>query len=164
MKTIHILGMAKSPLVLKPGQARSLELDFFKLAFAVTHLRATGHDAFGYLQVIAAPPRKRIEGWIQKYDLEDSIEVLHYEPTSAEQKRLRQEKLANKAGLAGKAVPLKNGKKASDSSYGKKLAERALRCALGALHPEIPELKKHPKHKQPAQTDWDYYGTSPTEI
>ena len=52
ISNMHILGMAKSSLTLKGAKASKLELDFFKLAFAVSVLRTSGEQAIGYLQVL----------------------------------------------------------------------------------------------------------------
>jgi hypothetical protein len=65
---MHILGMAKSSLTLKGAKAPKLELDFFKLAFAVAAFRAVGEQAIGYLQVLALPARDRALGWDACYE------------------------------------------------------------------------------------------------
>ena len=154
---MHILGMAKSNFNLKSGQSSKLELDLFKLAFAVTNLQSKGEDAKGYLQVLDIAVYDRVVGWCKKYELSDSIVVLVKNLTPQEKQLLESEKLGNAAGI----VPIPNAGQStinvSVANQGKTLAEDALASAITKLHPNVQSIR-FSKNVYPHGIKWDFYG------
>ncbi len=116
---MHVLGMAKSSLCLKGAKASKLELDFFKLAFAVAKLRASGDEAVGYLLVLSTAARERAVGWVTKYQTGDAVVVLYTAPDDAELVALAAEKARNAAGLL--ATPDAERAELSLASLGREL-------------------------------------------
>ncbi len=99
----YLLGMAKSNLDLKGGKARSLELDYLRLAYAVSNLRLKGLEAKGYLSVTTNAVAKRIEKWQSKYLAKDYIEIIVGNGLSGKDfKNLHAEKKRNAKGIYGK--------------------------------------------------------------
>lgn len=156
-KTLHILGMAKSSLDLRGAKASKLELDFFKLAYAVRHLKECGFDAVGYLLVLNAAIRKTAEDWISKYDTGDAVRVLVQTPNAEELKNLRAEKLANARALLQDAKLAEAERELSVAKYGKIFGEGALRTQISQLHPKSSEIKS--PSSMPLKIAWDYFGT-----
>jgi hypothetical protein len=151
---MHVLGMAKSSLCLKGAKPSKLELDFFKLAFAVAQLRANGQQAVGYLQVLSPAARDRAVGWTAKYQTGDAVVILYSAPDGADLVALAAEKARNAAGLLATA----NAKRAglSLASLGRRLGESALVRGVLALHPTV--LRVEDKRRFPQRIDWDFYG------
>jgi len=140
----YVLGMAKSTIGVKPGQAATLEADLFKLARAVEGLRRDGHDAQGYFLVVSDKPLRRISLWIEKYRMSDAVRVLESTPGPRDQRKLNAEKdrLRN-PGSPGDAAAV----------FGKELAERLLRTEIRRLEPGVQEATGGPFGVR-----WDYFG------
>ena len=151
---MHILGMAKSSLCLKGAKASKLELDFFKLAFAVAKLRAAGEEPIGYLQVLSARARDRAVGWIAKYQTGDAVVVLYAVPDEAELVALTAEKARNAASLLATANAGRAG--LSLASLGRALGESALAREVFSRHPAIARVDV--RSQFPQRIDWDFYG------
>ena len=151
---MHVLGMAKSSLCLKGAKASKLELDFFKLAFAVAKLRAANEHAIGYLQVLSTTARARADGWIDKYQTGDAVVVLYAAPDDAELVALVAEKARNAAGLL--ATPNAERAGLSLASLGRELGESALALEITSRHPSVVRVEN--KSSFPQQIDWDFYG------
>jgi hypothetical protein len=154
---MHVLGMAKSSLCLKGAKASKLELDFFKLAFAVAQLRATNEQAVGYLQVLSAAARDRAVGWIAKYQTGDAVNILYAAPDDAKLVTLAAEKVRNAAGLL--ATPNADRASLSLASFGRELGESALLQEVLARHPTVERVED--RSRFPQRIDWDYYGVVP---
>jgi hypothetical protein len=146
--------MAKSSLCLKGAKASKLELDFFKLAFAVAKLRASNEQAVGYLQVLSTAARDRAVVWTTKYETGDAVVILYAAPNDAELVALADEKARNAAGLL--ATP--DGERAglSLASLGRKLGESALAREVLSRHPTVARVED--KSRFPQRIDWDFYG------
>lgn len=152
-----ILGMAKSSLDLRGAKASKLELDFFKLAFAVQKLRGTGSNSFGYLLVVDKTVARAVEAWRTKYQVEHLVEeVLFKQPTLEERVLLESEKARNKAALSVIRDVMGAEKALSVASYGKKFGESALLERIQRLHPEVKQIKD--KRRFPLGIAWDFYG------
>jgi hypothetical protein len=153
-----ILGMAKSSLDLRGAKASKLELDFFKLAFAVQKLRSTGINALGYLLVVDKSVARAVEAWRKKYQVEHLVEdVLLKLPTPQERALLEAEKARNKAALSVIHDVQDTEKALSVASYGKKFGESALAELVHQLQPnKIKQIKD--KRQFPLGIDWDFYG------
>jgi hypothetical protein len=151
---MHVLGMAKSSLCLKGAKASKLELDFFKLAFAVAKLRASNEQAIGYLLVLSTPARDRAIGWTAKYQTGDAVVVLYAAPDNAELMALAAEKARNAAGL----LTTSNAERAglSLASLGRELGESALTRQVFSRHPTVERVED--KSRFPQRIDWDFYG------
>ncbi|HEY0073620.1 MAG TPA: hypothetical protein VGB77_05920 [Abditibacteriaceae bacterium] len=148
MKT-HILGMAKSSLSLEGAKSSKLELDFFKLAFAVAALRENNEEAFGYLLVVSEVAKKRAEYWVNKYKTGDRVKVLIAVPSSEQLIDLTAEKSKNANGIY-------NGETSfSVAKLGMEFGEAALRKQIEALYPHIAIRDKS---EYPQSINWDYYG------
>lgn len=149
----YVLGMAKSSLDTRGGKGRNLELDFVRLVLAVRTCLARNIDARGYLLVLddrVAGPAIR---WREKYEAQDFVTILVYEPTVEERARLRDEKGRNAAGItpAGTALPT-----ASSAPIGEELAERALRVAVRKRE---EKLNLAPEGvTPPLRVRWDLFG------
>jgi hypothetical protein len=154
---MHILGMAKSSLTLKGAKASKLELDFFKLAFAVSVLRTSGEQAIGYLQVLAAPVRDRAIGWTVKYSTGDAVTVLYVSPTKTELAHLAAEKARNALGLISLPDAEHADKTLSLASSGEEFGESALVREVIARHPSVVRITD--PQRFPQRIDWDFYGT-----
>lgn len=152
-----ILGMAKSSLDLRGAKASKLELDFFKLAFAVQKLRSTGSQAQGYLLVLDKRVARAAEEWRVKYQAEHLVEaVLVKLPTSEERALLEAEKARNKAALSVVHDVGGAEKALSVAAFGKKYGESALVESIRQLHPKVTQIKD--KRRFPLGIDWDFYG------
>lgn len=154
---MYILGMAKSSLTLKGAKASKLELDFFKLAFAVAALREAGEQAIGYLQVLAVPARDRALGWVTKYSTGDAVTILYAAPSDAELTDLAAEKARNALGLLTTADAQDADETFSLASLGEQLGESALAREVTRRHPtvaRITDARQFPQH-----IAWDFYGT-----
>ena len=147
MKT-HILGMAKSSLSLEGAKSSKLELDLFKLAFAVAALREKGEAAFGYLLVVTQIAKKRAEFWVDKYKIGDRVEVLIAELTPEQLSELKTEKGRNADGLHSGVTGF------SIARLGQEFGENALREKIESRHPNVVEHDK----EFPQGINWDYYG------
>ena len=157
MSKTHVLGMAKSNLNLKPGHATRLELDFFKLAFAVSTLRAGGDNAVGYLQVVSEASFKRAYGWLEKYDVAtDELIVLLSELDAEDMALLRIEKEANKRGIVPDTSGVKTAVNASSAPIGTRIAEEKLEAHIKSNHPTVERIMD--KAKFPIGINWDFYG------
>lgn len=153
MKKLHILGMAKSSLDLRGAKASKLELDFFKLAFAVEALRKSGDDAIGYLQVLAESVDLRAKGWVEKYSTGDRIKVILGVPSSEDLDKLAGEKARNALGLLAKGQIDEAEEALSLGSWGKELGESALSTYITATHVGVVSSPE-----RPMSINWDYYG------
>ena len=151
---MHVLGMAKSSLCLKGAKASKLELDFFKLAFAVAGLRASGEQAVGYLQVMSTAARDRAGGWVAKYQTGEAVVILYAAPDDAELVALAAEKVRNAAGLL--ATPDAERAGLSLALLGRKLGESALAREVLSRHPTVARVED--KSRFPQRIDWDFYG------
>jgi hypothetical protein len=151
---MHVLGMAKSSLCLKGAKASKLELDFFKLAFAVAKLRTSTERAVGYLQVLSTAARDRAVGWTAKYHTEDAVVVLYAAPNDAELVALATEKARNAAGLLATPDAVRAG--LSLASLGRQLGESVLTREMFSRHPTVVRIKE--KSRFPQRIDWDFYG------
>lgn len=149
---MHIVGMAKSSLDLKGAKGPKLELDFFKLAFAVASLRAEGKRAVGYLQVLAPLLRDRALAWIEKYQTGDAVVVLCAEPNVAELAELAAEKVRNALGL------LPDSERADDAlaSIGEELGERELAAEIRRRHVTVQQISD--RGQFPQRIRWDFCG------
>lgn len=154
---MHILGMAKSSLSLKGAKASKLELDFFKLAFAVAALRTTGEQAFGYLQVLAQPVRDRATGWTRKYATADAVTIVYAAPAEADLVALIAEKARNALGLLTTADAEQAEEALSLASFGEALGEAMLVREIMQRHPTAVRVTE--RQRYPQNIDWDYYGT-----
>lgn len=146
--------MAKSSLELRGAKASKLELDFFKLAFAVEKLRNSGDDAVGYLQVLSEPVNKRATGWIKKYKSGDSVKIILAEPSTDDFNRLIDEKAKNALALSLKGKLKESQKEMALGAFGEALGENALKEFINGKHKKAKPCKKHPFGIR-----WDYYGT-----
>jgi hypothetical protein len=142
--------MAKSPLDLRGAKARSLELDFLRLVYAVEHFRAAGDSAKGYLVVMEEKIRPRVAGWIRKYESEDCVELLVVPLSVAEANLLIMEKERNRQGNARASEPA-----LSVATAGKLLGEEALRRHVLSSEPNVTEVTDGPL---PFGIRWDFYG------
>jgi len=149
--------MAKSSLTLKGAKASKLELDFFKLAFAVAALRASGEQATGYLQVLAEPVRDRAIGWVNKYSTGDAVIVLFAVPNDMELAALAAEKARNALGLLSISDEQSAEESLSLALLGEKLGEEALAIAVKRRHPSVFRITD--RQRFPQHIDWDFYGT-----
>ncbi len=156
---MHVLGMAKSSLCLKGRRLQKLELDFFKLAFAIAALRASGHQAVGYLQVLSTAACTRAEGWVGKYLTGDAIVILYAAPNLAEVEALAAEKARNAAALL--ATTDADCADLSLASLGRELGESALSREILFRHPTVVRVAN--KRLFPQRIDWDYYGLVPED-
>ncbi len=158
MKKMHVLGMAKSNLNLKPGQATRLELDFFKLAFAVAALQSKGDNAIGYLQVLWQTSFIRANGWKAKYGLTNQTLIVLPIPelTSEEYIMLETEKQGNAESIVPIASIKQNALHPSSAPIGTQLAENALARQIEFLHPSIKRFND--KELFPNKIHWDFYG------
>jgi hypothetical protein len=96
----RVFGMAKSPLDLRGGKGRNLELDFLRLVYAVEHCRTSDlEEAQGYLLVITTGILSTVGGWVQKYDAADCVKILNAPLTAEDMDSLRREKAENAAGI-----------------------------------------------------------------
>lgn len=154
----HVLGMAKSHTNLnKAGQRKSLELDFFRLAYCVMRLRQRGESAIGYLCVMTSRIAKSTRSWIDKYGTGDTVTVIVASPSTEQMLRLAAEKEDNVQGMVdgtiGKSV---DGR--SDASCGKSLGEEALRDFIQQRYSGVQEVTD--KSLFPCGIQWDFYGVS----
>jgi hypothetical protein len=156
---MHILGMAKSSLSLKGAKGPKLELDFFKLAFAVEALRASNMPAIGYLQVLCAPAQKRALYWIEKYRTGNTVTVLYATPTEADMTALAAEKARNALGLLSTSNAEEAAQTLSLAALGQELGESALAREITRRHPTVDRIID--KSKFPQQIDWDFFGLVP---
>ena len=154
---MHILGMAKSSLTLKGAKGPKLELDFFKLAFAVAALRASGEQAIGYLQVLATSVRDRATGWTTKYATGDAVVVLYAAPTEDEFISLAAEKARNALGLLSTPDADNADETLSLATLGEMLGESALAREIAARHPGV--IRIDDSNLFPQRIRWDFYGT-----
>ena len=154
---MHILGMAKSSLTLKGAKGPKLELDFFKLAFAVAALRASGEPAIGYLQVLAAPVRDRAIGWTTKYAVGAAVVVLYAAPTEDEFISLAAEKAGNALGLLSTPDADNADETLSLATLGEMLGESALAREITTRHPGV--IRINDSNFFPQRIRWDFYGT-----
>ena len=142
---------------LKGGKASKLELDFFKLAFAVAALRASGEQAVGYLQVLTEPLRDRANGWATKYSTGDAVTVLYASPSDTELTALAAEKARNALGLLSTADAQRAEEALSLASFGEELGESALLREVTRRHPTVFRITD--SQRFPQRIDWDFYGT-----
>jgi hypothetical protein len=156
---MHVLGMAKSSLSLKGAKGPKLELDFFKLAFAVEALRASNTPAIGYLQVLSAPAQKRALYWIEKYRTGDTVTILYTAPSDVEMTALAAEKARNASGLLSTSNAEKAATMLSLAALGQELGESALAKEIKLRHATVVRILD--KIKFPQQIDWDFYGVVP---
>lgn len=151
---MHVLGMAKSSLCLKGAKASKLELDFFKLAFTVTKLRASNEEAIGYLQVLSPIGEDRAQRWVTKYQAAGIVEILFSSLDDRELAALVEEKTRNAFGLL--TAPATKGAGLSLASIGRQLGESVLERGVLARHPAA--IRVDDKRRFPFGILWDYYG------
>mgnify|MGYP003587783266 CR=1 FL=1 len=150
----YVFGMAKSPLDLRGGKARSLELDFVRLVLAVRTETAAGNTAHGYLLVLDERVASRVRRWQERYEAEELVTVLRREASGEAMHRLREEKRRNALGIVPRpAQPAAS----SVASLGERIGEEALRVALAELEPGVVELP--PEVERPLGVKWDFYGS-----
>jgi hypothetical protein len=155
---MHILGMAKSSLDLKGAKAPKLELDFFKLAFAVAALRGSGEQAVGYLLVLAIAARDRALGWSEKYATDDAVVVLYRAPAEADLASLAVEKTRNAHGILSTRNAEHADRTLSLAPFGAKLGESVLAREILTRHPSVIRITD--PQRFPQRIDWDFYGTA----
>ena len=155
---MHILGMAKSSLNLAGGKASKLELDLFKIAFAVAALQKEGQEAKGCLLILSEASRKRAECWIQKYKMSGYVSVLFYQPNSSELSSLSQEKKGNASGIITSSSPVLTVRNISQGYWGQHIGEERLVEEIEKLHPTITRVPTYDGNVYPQAINWDYYG------
>ncbi len=157
MKTLHILGMAKSSLDLRGAKAPKLELDYLRLLYAVDRLKAQDKEAVGYLLVLSknvAESAKR--NWIPKYGNNPSVEIVFVKPRKTGLKKLLEEKRNQAASLLLKNRVTDAEKLLSVAKLGKQYGEKELEAHIARSHPGVA---KGQKAHQPLGISWDFYGT-----
>jgi hypothetical protein len=166
MKT-YILGMAKSPLQvkkgqyngiadefakpLKPGSARSLELDFLRLVYAKKELSSKGQEVHAYLMVTTEEVVNAVKNWMVKYDAEGivNIQAAFSEDDTEHIEKLIAEKKQNQLGNVFKE---KNNKAKAD--IGKDLVEERLKSLIENKHGKGDVIKD--VKEMPFRINWDY--------
>ena len=176
MKT-YILGMAKSPLQLKkgqfngiadefakplkPGSARSLELDFLRLVYAKKELSSKGHVVHAYLMVTTEEVVNAVDKWRKKYELEENyINILHASLNEDEIRELLAEKIKNKTanGLKEKKKAKKEEAKKEEAKadFGRDTIEGKLISHIKGIHGNIEVVTAI--KSMPFGVNWDYFG------
>ena len=155
---MHILGMAKSSLNLAGGKASKLELDLFKIAFAVAALQKKDEQAQGYLLVLSEAVQKRAEYWAEKYKMSGYVTVLFYQPSSSELSSLLQEKKGNASGIIASSNPALTVRNISQGYWGQHIGEERLAEEIEKLHPTITRVPIYDGNVYPQAINWDYYG------
>ena len=147
----HVIGMAKSCLDSRGSKGRNLELDFQRLMAAVKEIRACNTQAVGILLVLNETVQRRADGWKQKYNLTDEIEVVLAPITDFERGVLTDEKRRNANGN-------KKGSNAEDASA-------VLSQGIGEKHLFFEISKRFPRIQNHSPTlnclvgvKWDFYG------
>ena len=148
----YVLGMAKSNLDLKGGKSRSLELDYLRLAYAVTRKWRKGWNAVGYLFVATDVIKKLTDKWNKKYNVRDHVKVVAG-LTKREISLLRTEKRKNALGNRDN----KNAE-LSIARVGDSIGRKKLREVIEKDNPCVHELTKIQEKLLPMQIRWDYYG------
>lgn len=144
--------MAKSNLDLKAGKSRSLELDYLRLAYAVTRKWRKRWNAMGYLFVATEAVKKLTEKWDKKYKVRNHVKVVTG-LTKKEIGLLRAEKRKNALGnMANKDSEL------SIAKVGDSIGRKRLREVIRKDNPSVHELTKTQEKLLPMQIRWDYYG------
>jgi hypothetical protein len=146
----EIIGMAKSYLNLKGAKAPCLELDFFKLAYAVKN----SANMVGFILVLTSDIEKRVNGWISKYETGVSIKPVLVELTQQERTHLMNEKEANRKGT--NKSRLDNKSEESIACYGSSLCEQKLNNKIMMDYPYITRINN--KQYYPLNINWDFYG------
>jgi len=154
-KAMHILGMARSNLDMKGAKGPKLELDFLKIAFTLQCFNARNELGKGYLLVTTAQVRKRVQGWIEKYQTGGSIEVILTELTDDERRALKEEKRKNREGMIegsqGRYVGGRSNANLSPEICGRKLKEE-----IQMRHPAVSKVVNRDEY--PLAIEWDFYG------
>lgn len=154
LRSLHILGMAKSSLNLNGAKRNKLELDFLRLAYAVRDLREAGEEAVGYLMVLTPSIAKTARGWIDQYGTGESVVVLCEAISGPEFDELLREKANNALGLLKEQRFEDAEQSLSLANNGRELGERALLRAIEVRHPGATATTSFPHGIQ-----WDFYGT-----
>ncbi|MEL6133200.1 MAG: hypothetical protein AAFR59_07510 [Bacteroidota bacterium] len=142
------LGMTKSNLDLKGVKPIKLELDFLRMVYFIERYEEI---QCGYLVVTTEQIRTRVNGWKQKYDIDDAIIQIHcVSLTTQEIQDLQQEKKANNRVMRQKVG---SPNTASLATQGKNLMESKLQ--------EIIEDKEQTRACESfllKGIHWDYVG------
>ena len=153
-RTRHVLGMAKSSTNLKGSKGPRVELDFFKLAYAVGKIRAEGDEAQGYLLVMNRGIAATVTAWAAKYDAEDLVTVLIARLADEELEKLQAQQEEQAVAQAEATLGGSAGAR-SRADFGRDLGESQLQELIGER--EIGVLCQH--DSLPLSIRWDYYGT-----
>lgn len=129
---LHVFGMAKSFVGVKPGQAKSLEENFLKLEKAIETVQSGGETAHGYILVLGESPERRLRGWTARRGLDHHLTILRPQLTPREDRLLQEEKQR-----------MRSRSKPSDSSasFGGPLAEKLLEAEIRRRHRGIQKKK-----------------------
>lgn len=145
--------MAKSNLDLRGGKSRNLELDYLRLAYAVSSLRLNNLNAMGYLFVATDSVKKRTEKWETKYKAKSCVRVVMGESFSEKEfETLKAEKENNALGLKDDA-----DRRLSIAKEGDIIGRRKLKEAIEKDNPNITNLTTQ-EQLFPMEIKWDYYG------
>lgn len=153
----HVLGMAKSSTDLKGAKAPKLELDYLRLAYVVKDLREKGQDAVGYLLVMNARIARRANGWAEKYESFDYVQVLVAADLSEDDLASKTaESVANARSQAAVALGADYAG-GSTAEIGMRLGEDSLGRMIE--HREAGVRRCSDSSRFPMEIAWDYYGT-----
>ena len=153
-RQLHVLGMAKSSLDLRGAKGPKLELDFLRLAYAVSSLRTAGGNAVGYLAVLDTRVAETTSVWIEKYHTGDQVSILCCIPKGPDIEWLMKEKAGNSVGFLPARLLANHERKLAVANFGRDLGEKHLKEAIEERHPGII-----PSANFPLGINWDYYGT-----
>jgi len=146
--------MAKRLLGLRGAKAPKLELDFLRLAVAVSKLRRKREKAQGYLLVLKPEIENRAKAWARKYGVRDAVTVLRARLSAKELAMIEDEVKRNKDGMVdgtrGLAV---RGR--SSAVEGGRLCEARLARSIRNHEPGVVRVRMG---RRPLGIRWDYYG------
>ena len=152
---MHILGMAKSHMDLRGAKRPKLELDFLRIAFAISHVDSAGEAGRGFLLVFTQQIRETAMEWTERYGTGDAIEIILAELTNDETRRLREEKISNVSGMIAGTLG-QNVRGMSNADIGKEIGERKLEEEIRRRHPQVRRIADRDEY--PLGIDWDFYG------
>lgn len=146
--------MAKRHLDLRGAKAPKLELDFLRLAVAVSELRRNGKKAQGYLLILTREIQERTNAWARKYNLRDAVTVLLETLSAKDRAMIAAEVKRNKAGMvAGTRGVAVRGR--SSAVQGSKRCEAYLARSIRSHEPRVIRVRTG---RVPLGIRWDYYG------
>jgi arsenate reductase-like glutaredoxin family protein len=142
----YIIGRSRSDLDLKAAQAKTLELDMLRMALSIQHHIKQGNNCKGVLLVMNSKANRRVNTWLDKYNLKPNIEVYEYQPTPSELIQLKSEKKGNKVAIA-------NPQGNASANYAQSLGAKRLKEHIEKKYSSIKQTSNNLFN-----LEWTYFG------